>query len=105
MTIASSIGLKPFNITSNFFNNLTNFFLSSLVISFTFLFGLIPDNSTIIGINFCGNKFSRLFLKSLFLNSSKSLKILLSNSSSDKAGLKSMYNIILFSSNLRVISL
>ena len=42
--------------------------------------GFILDNSIIGVIIFCGNNLSKLFLKSLFLNSSKSLNILLSNS-------------------------
>ena len=61
-----------------------------MVIELTCLFSSISDNLIITGINFWGKSLSKLFLKALFFSAEKSLKILLSNCSSDNAGLKSI---------------
>ena len=89
--------LNPLIVISKFFNNFTKFFLSIFVISFTFLFGSIPLIFIIVGINFCGSNLSKLFLKILFFSSLKSLNILSFSFSSESAGLKSIFNEILFS--------
>ena len=93
-TIASLIDLNSEITTVKFFNNFTKLILSLFVISFTFLFLSIPDNSIIGSINFCGNNSNRLFLNNLFFSFSKSLKILESNFSSLNAGFKSIFNTI-----------
>ena len=73
VTIPSSKGLKPEIVMFNFFIIFTSLVLSSFVILFTCLSGSIYDKLIIVLINFCGSKLFRLFLNSLFLNSSKSL--------------------------------
>ena len=63
------------------------------------MFGSIPLIFIIVGINFCGSNLSKLFLKILFFSSLKSLNILSFSFSSESAGLKSIFNEILFSLN------
>ena len=100
--IASLKPLNPVSVNSNLLIVLRRFFLSSLVISFTFLSDAIRDLLIITGIKDFGNNLSRELAKFLLIFSSKSLQILSSRVCSSRAGFKS---IISFNSFFLIMSL
>lgn len=100
--IASLKPLNPVSVNSNLLIVLRRFFLSSLVISFTFLSDAIRDLLIITGIKDFGNNLSRELAKFLLIFSSKSLLILSSRVCSSRAGFKS---IISFNSFFLIMSL